>query len=189
MSDVPTFGAWLRHRRKALDLTQAALAQQVGCSLGSIRKYEGDEQRPSRQLAELLATQLQIPSEERAAFVQFARLGLDAAPAMLPLSATTGLPAPPPTATHAPEPPQAPAVRTTRTQLPYPTTPLIGRVRESAEVGELLRRSQVRLLTLTGQVARARHAWRLRRHRSLLAALPMECVSSIWRPSGMPHWC
>jgi predicted ATPase/transcriptional regulator with XRE-family HTH domain len=150
MSDVPTFGAWLRHRRKALDLTQAALAQQVGCSLGSIRKYEGDEQRPSRQLAELLATQLQIPSEERAAFVQFARLGLDAAPPMLPLSATTGLPAPPPTATHAPEPPQAPAVRTTRTQLPYPTTPLIGRVREIAEVGELLRRSQVRLLTLTG---------------------------------------
>src|SRR5262245_65938998 len=92
MSDVPTFGAWLKRRRKALDLTQAALAQRVGCSLGSIRKYEGDEQRPSRQLAELLATQLQIPPEERAAFIQFARLGLDEAPPALPTPTAAQLP-------------------------------------------------------------------------------------------------
>jgi len=46
----------------------------------SIRKIEADEQRPSRQLAELLAAQLQIPTEEQATFVQFARLGLDEAP-------------------------------------------------------------------------------------------------------------
>jgi transcriptional regulator with XRE-family HTH domain len=55
MSELLSFGAWLKRRRKALDLTQEALAQLVGCSVVSIRKFEGDEQRPSRQLAELLA--------------------------------------------------------------------------------------------------------------------------------------
>jgi hypothetical protein len=39
----------------------------------SIRKFEGDEQRPSRQLGELLAQQLAIAPEERATSVQFAR--------------------------------------------------------------------------------------------------------------------
>ena len=80
MEESPTFGAWLKRRRKALDLTQDALARLAGCSVVSIRKFEGDTQRPSRQLAELLAAQLQIPPEERATFVQFARQGLDAAP-------------------------------------------------------------------------------------------------------------
>ena len=80
MGDIPSFGAWLKRRRKVLDLTQDALARCVGCSVVSIRKFEGDTQRPSRQLAELLAAQLQIPPEERATFIQFARVGLDAVP-------------------------------------------------------------------------------------------------------------
>src|SRR5262249_45009179 len=134
MSDVPTFGAWLKRRRKTLDLTQAALAQRGGCSLGSIRKYEGDEQRPSPQLAELLAAHLQSPPNERAAFIQFARVGLEAAPPVLPLTATAGRPAPPPPATPAPEPMPVPAVQTMRTQLPYSATPLIGRAQEVAAV-------------------------------------------------------
>ena len=32
MSDIPSFGAWLKRRRKALDLTQDALAKLVGCA-------------------------------------------------------------------------------------------------------------------------------------------------------------
>jgi transcriptional regulator with XRE-family HTH domain len=55
MSDVPSFGEWLKRRRKALDLTQDALARRVGCSVVSIRKFEGDTQRPSRQFAKLFA--------------------------------------------------------------------------------------------------------------------------------------
>ena len=77
MNEPLLFGTWLKRRRRAFDLTQEVLAQLVGCSVHSIRKFENDVQRPSRQLAERLAEQLRIPLEERAAFVQFARVGLD----------------------------------------------------------------------------------------------------------------
>jgi transcriptional regulator with XRE-family HTH domain len=53
-------GYWLRRRRKALDLTQEALARQVSCSLETIKKIETDVRRPSRQMAERLADALHI---------------------------------------------------------------------------------------------------------------------------------
>jgi transcriptional regulator with XRE-family HTH domain len=133
MDDTPTFGIWLKRRRKALDLTQAALAQLVGCSVVSIRKFEGDEQPPSRQLAELLATQLQIPPNERVTFIQFARVGLDSAPPTLPLPAEARLPQPM-GATPAPEhatPTAAPSILATHaTPLIRDLPPLVGRSAE-----------------------------------------------------------
>src|SRR5207247_4294025 len=68
-----SFGQWLRQSRKRLDLTQAELPLRAGCSTGTIRKLESGELRPSRQLAEILAGQLAIAPDERAAFVRFAR--------------------------------------------------------------------------------------------------------------------
>jgi tetratricopeptide (TPR) repeat protein len=68
-----SFGYWLRRRRKALDLTQEALAQTVSCSRFAIRKIEADERRPSRRLAERLADKLSIPPQEREAFLDAAR--------------------------------------------------------------------------------------------------------------------
>ena len=68
-----SFGYWLRRRRKALDLTQEALAQRVSCSGFSIRKIEADERRPSRRLAERLATSLAIPEAELRDFLDAAR--------------------------------------------------------------------------------------------------------------------
>jgi transcriptional regulator with XRE-family HTH domain len=70
---IVSFGYWVRRRRKALDLTQATLAQQVGCSSVTIRKIEGDERRPSRQMAELLADHLLIAEAERDQFLRMAR--------------------------------------------------------------------------------------------------------------------
>lgn len=68
-----SFGYWLRRRRKALDLTQDALAQRVCCSGFTIRKIEADERRPSRRLAERLAAVLAIPEDERRDFFAAAR--------------------------------------------------------------------------------------------------------------------
>ena len=83
-----SFGYWLRRRRKALDLTQEALAQRVCCSGFTIRKIEADERRPSRRLAERLAASLAIPEAEWRDFLDTARavhgtdrLRLDALPA------------------------------------------------------------------------------------------------------------
>ena len=73
MEHIVSFGYWVHRRRKALDLTQTMLARQVGCSLSTIRKIEGDERRPSRQIAELLADRLDIPEAERDDFLRRAR--------------------------------------------------------------------------------------------------------------------
>ncbi len=73
MDGMASFGYWVRRRRKALDLTQEQLAQQVGCAEVTIKKIEADERRPSRQIAACLADCLQIAPEARAAFVQAAR--------------------------------------------------------------------------------------------------------------------
>ena len=68
-----SFGYWLRRRRKALDLTQGALAQKVSCSQATIKKIEAEERRPSRGLAQRLAEHLAIPAQERTAFLESAR--------------------------------------------------------------------------------------------------------------------
>ena len=75
MSDDSSFGAWLKGRRKELDLTQEALAEGAGCSPDMVRKVEGGLARPSRQLAELLVARLQVPPGEQSSFVQWARTG------------------------------------------------------------------------------------------------------------------
>ena len=78
MTDRTSFGRWLKQRRKALDLTQEALAERVGCAVTTIRKIEAGVLRPSRQMAELLADQLDLPAAERAAFLSAARVQLAA---------------------------------------------------------------------------------------------------------------
>ncbi|HEU5101084.1 MAG TPA: tetratricopeptide repeat protein [Roseiflexaceae bacterium] len=140
MRDSPSFGAWLKRQRKALDLTQAALAERVGCAAVTIRKIEAEVQPPSRQLAELLAVQLEIPSEERTTFIQFARVGLDAASPALPETVDVKCPT-----SVLPQDRPALAAR-----LPIPPTPLIGRAQGVASAGALLHHPHIRLLTLTG---------------------------------------
>jgi transcriptional regulator with XRE-family HTH domain len=130
-----TFGDWLRQRRQALDLTRAALAALVGCSVSALRKFEADQLRPSRPLAEALARALEIPHEYHAAFVGCARDTPDADTIRLPI----------PTASR-----QHPAPLATRSNLPIQPTPLLGRERDVAAVCALVRRSDIRLLTLTG---------------------------------------
>jgi len=84
MDNDASFGYWIRRRRKALDLTQEELAERVGCALDTIRKIESGARRPSRQVAERLADQLELPEEMRAAFLQAARAELAADRLTLP---------------------------------------------------------------------------------------------------------
>ena len=136
MSTETSFGAWVRRRRKALDLTQQELARKAGCSDSLIFKIEADERRPSRQIAELLAQALEIPQEQRDLFLKVARQqkrtdDLETIPA-------------PPTPTF------GSAARSPNPHLPLPLTSLIGREHELRMIGQQLQNPDCRLLTLTG---------------------------------------
>src|SRR6266508_3369429 len=73
MEITNSFGFWIRRQRKALDLTQQMLADQVICSLATIKKIESDERRPSRQIAERLADVLGVRDTQREVFLECAR--------------------------------------------------------------------------------------------------------------------
>jgi predicted ATPase/transcriptional regulator with XRE-family HTH domain len=140
-----SFGAWVRRRRRSLDLVQKEVAARVGCSVPTLQKIERDERRPSRQMAERLAQALEIPADQRALFMRVARgERMTAALAAVPAidTAPTLPPAP------APQPPPAPAFRPL--PLPAPAAPLVGREAELAEIARLLKDPACRLLTLTG---------------------------------------
>lgn len=119
-----SFDRWIKQRRKALDLTQADLAQRVGCAVVTIQKIEEGRRRPSKQITELLVETLEIAPEEREAFLRLARL----APSSRPEAQALNIP----------------------TNLPTPLTPLIGRAVEIAAVQGYLERPDIRLVTLTG---------------------------------------
>src|SRR5215216_5231214 len=105
MDAITSFGDWLRRRRKALDLTQAELADRAGCVPGTIKSIEADARRPSKQLAERLAGCLDLRPEERALFLKAARAELSpdrlAAPTQGLARAIDGEAAPPVTADRA----------------------------------------------------------------------------------------
>lgn len=127
-----SFGTWIKRRRKALDLTQHELAGRVGCSVSLIFKIESDERRPSRQIAELLVTHLQIPDNQRERFLKVARQ--EKAVDTLSLE-----PAPP-----------VDFARLSPSSLPVPLTPLIGRDHELQAIVQQIQNPGCRLLTLTG---------------------------------------
>jgi len=131
-----SFGTWIKRRRKALDLTQQELAQQIGCSSSLIFKIESDARRPSRQMAELLAEKLEIPPNQLPLFLKTARQeksidSLDAIPALSSLEPVSHL-------------------KPHRNHLPVSPTPLVGREQEVNVITKQLLEPACRLLTLTG---------------------------------------
>lgn len=136
MTILYSFGDWVRRRRKALDLTQQQLANRAGCSLAALQKIERDERRPSRQLATLLADQLQVPTDQRDQFIQVAR-GERLAETLTVVSQPL-------------EVISKPQSDLPRLNLPIPPTRLIGREPELTEIVHLFHESGCRLLTLTG---------------------------------------
>ncbi len=131
MDETDSFGYWVRRRRKALDLTQDALAQRVGCAAVTLRKIEADERRPSLQMARRLAQCLGLPDDECAAF----------------LAAAVGRQ----TASRLAAPAGSDAQRRIG-NLPAPVTTLVGRTDEVETISAILRQREARLLSLTGPV-------------------------------------
>lgn len=152
MGDL-SFGAWLRQRRRALDLTQAELAARLFCAKGTVRRLEADDLRPSKQLAEQIAAVFAVPDEQRAAFIAFARTGAQDGPPV-DFVRTQPEPLPSPTALPSPAalPSTAPPVARTARRYPLPSaaSPLLGRAHTVEAAVELLLDPDVRLVTLVG---------------------------------------
>lgn len=129
---ITTFGQWVKQRRKELCLTQAELGQLVSCSSVMINKIEGDQRRPSIQVARLLAGHLKIAPNDRNAFISLARPDLPAEQL------------------DDAQPFDRLSVNRRPTNIPAPLTPLIGRAQEATAVCALLLHPDVRLVTLTG---------------------------------------
>jgi transcriptional regulator with XRE-family HTH domain len=121
-----TFGDLLRRHRQAAGLTQEELAAHTGLSVRGLSDLErGVRAIPRRDTLRLLIEALGLAGTERAALVAAAKR-----------------PATPPR--------RHPAYARGAPDLPVPLTPLVGRSGEVTAVCELLRRDDVRLLTLTG---------------------------------------
>lgn len=126
--DAPllVFGDLLRRFRLAGGFTQETLAERATISARAISDLErGVKQRPQKETIRLLADALDLSAEERIIFEHVARRRTTAHAPLRVLS-------PPP---H---------------NLPAPTTPLVGRADDSAAILALMRREDVRLLTITG---------------------------------------
>jgi len=124
----PLFADALKRYRQAAGLTQEALAERAGLSREAISALErGARQSPHKDTVQLLATALRLADAEQATLAAAAGTHPHAA-----VSARSPTPARPPTT------------------LPIPPTPLIGREHEIAQACALLRRDDVRLLTLLG---------------------------------------
>ncbi len=132
MNGDARFGAWLKRQRHALDLSREDLAHQISCSVSLVEKIETGERRPSRQIAVLLAGRFGVPADQQPEFINFARSVPDSL-AALPTDQAPGA-----------------ALQHPCPHLPMPTTALIGRTRELAELAALVARSDCRLITLVG---------------------------------------
>ena len=150
MDETYSFGYWVRRRRKALDLTQAALARDVGCATVTIRKIENDERRPSQVMAERLAACLDIPEDDQETFilsglgeVSAARMPVLSKPISISLEAENSL-----------QSEGAPSISESssrsRNNLPAQATTFIGREKELTEIRVKLGLDDCRLLTLLG---------------------------------------
>jgi len=123
-----SFGGLLRRHRMEAGLTQEALAERAGVSARNVQNLERAENRPLVDTARRLADALDLPPQERARF----------------LAAATPAPR------HAPRPGRVDTPAARPGALPLPPTTLVGRERDAAEVDALLRRDDLRALTLVG---------------------------------------
>ncbi|MDX1415112.1 MAG: NB-ARC domain-containing protein, partial [Candidatus Promineifilaceae bacterium] len=142
-----SFGAWLRQRRRQLDLTQKELAQLAACGLGTLRKIEQGTRRPSKDLAASIGAAVQVPEKVIADLVAFARGDPFANDIPVPIFALERVPPTPPAI-----PQQTINHHTSRIphNLPPQPTPFVGRLDELQALRVLITNQHSRLVTITG---------------------------------------
>ena len=128
-----SFGEWLKRQRKTAGLTQDQLALQISCSTSALKKIEAEERRPSAQIIDRLAEIFDIPPSEQASFLRFARGDWRSIFTQTTQAA-----------------PWRASTKSTPSNLPAPTTSLIGREKEIVDVHDYLLRADIRLVTLIG---------------------------------------
>lgn len=122
---IASFGALLQSLRKAAGLTQEELAEKAGLTAKAISALErGERKRPYPHTVRSIADALCLPDEERVSLL-----------ASVPKRDSEASSA-------------APSPEAVSANLPNPSTALLGREGEVAEIFELL--GEARLLTLTG---------------------------------------
>jgi transcriptional regulator with XRE-family HTH domain len=119
-----SFGGLLRQYRAAIGLTQEELAERAELSVRGLRYLERDLRRPYRDTAQRLAESLRLEPAECTRLIGAARARTAT---LVTQSELAG-----------------------RRALPVPPGPLIGREHELRAVSDLVRRDDVRLVTLTG---------------------------------------
>jgi predicted ATPase/transcriptional regulator with XRE-family HTH domain len=124
---IVAFADLLRRYRRASGLTQEELAERAGVSPRTISALErGINRAPHRDTVSMLADALQLDDEQRIAFETAARRLV------------------------ADQEPVPKELRSLPHGLPPQLEPLLGRERDEAATGHLLRQPEVHLLTLTG---------------------------------------
>ena len=124
MDRPESFAEQLRRYRAADGLSQEELAERAGLTVSAVGALErGERRHPYPHTIRVLAAALGLSEAERAVLAQAA--------------SRRGAPTPAPAEDRLPD-------------LPVSPTRLVGRDRETAAVGELLRRTEPRLVTLTG---------------------------------------
>jgi predicted ATPase/DNA-binding XRE family transcriptional regulator len=129
-----SFGTWLRQKRRSLDLTQKAFADQIGCAEITVRRMEADEYKPSKELAFTLFEKLGIPESERSQWILFAR-GVSS----LPIQSIP----------HGNKP---------KTNLPASLSSFIGRAQEQTEIMGLIAKNRLVTVVGTGGIGKTRLA-------------------------------
>ncbi|MCA9899966.1 MAG: XRE family transcriptional regulator [Anaerolineales bacterium] len=128
LDETYSFGYWVKRRRKALDLTQQALANCVGCASVTLKKIEADERRPSASMATRLADCLGIEPDDRPSFLAIA-LGQQPADSL--------------TLAQRPFTPHL-------DNLPHPVNPFLGRETERNTLLAMLAEPAIRLVSAVG---------------------------------------